>query len=128
MTSVTGIGSVTATQIIITTNEFKDIRNPKQFACYSGVAPFPKESGMFKGKARVSPMANKKVKKLLHLSALVAITYNKDLKAYYERKVTEEKKNKMSIINAVRNKLILRIFACVAQNKKYEENYTRLVA
>jgi transposase len=128
MTSVTGIGSVTATQIIIATNEFKDIRSPKQFACYAGVAPFTKESGMFKGKARVSHMANKKVKKLLHLSAMVAMTYNKDLKAYYERKVNEEKKNKMSTINAIRNKLILRIFACVTQNKKYEEIYTRLVA
>ncbi len=35
VTSVNGIGKVTATQILITTNEFKDIKNPKQYACYA---------------------------------------------------------------------------------------------
>lgn len=128
ITSVNGIGVVTATQIIITTNEFKDIKTPKQFACYSGVAPFTRESGMFKGKAKVSHMANKKMKTLLHMSALVAMVYNEDLKTYYSRKVNEEKKNKMSTINAIRNKLIQRIFACVNQNRKYEKNYVRPVA
>jgi transposase len=34
----------------------------------------------------------------------------------------------MSAINAVRNKLILRVFACVNQNRKYENNYHKLVA
>ena len=62
------------------------------------------------------------------MSAVSAIRYNADLKIYYERKVIEEKKNKMLVINAVRNKLILRIFACVKQNRKYEKIYTKLVA
>lgn len=128
ITSVSGIGTVTATQLLIATNEFKDISNPKKFACYSGVAPFTRDSGLFKGKARVSHMANKKVKTLLHMSALVAIQYNKDINTYFERKVNQDKKNKMSVVNAVRNKLILRIFACVNQNRKYEENYQKLVA
>jgi transposase len=127
ITSVNGVGKVTATQIIITTNEFKDIKDPKKFACYSGVAPFTQESGLFKGKARVSPLANKKLKTLLHLAALTAIQYNQDLQRYFQRKL-EENKNKMSIINAVRNKLILRIFACVNQNRKYENIYTKPIA
>jgi len=126
--SVTGIGRVTATQILITTNEFKDINNPKQYACYAGVAPFIKESGIFKGKGRVSQMANKKVKTLLHMAAIVAIQYNQDLKFYFDRKVNEQKKNKMSVINAVRNKLILRIFACVNHNSPYQNNYQKLLA
>jgi|LakMenE18May11ns_1017448.scaffolds.fasta_scaffold9821898_1 transposase len=128
ITSVCGIGNVTATQIVITTNEFKDINEAKKFACYAGVAPFTKESGIFKGKARVSHMANKKVKTLLHLAAMVAIQHSPEIKTYYERKVNEEKKNKMTVINAVRNKLILRIFACVKQNRMYEKNYSKLVA
>lgn len=128
VTSVTGIGMVGATQIIITTNEFKDIKDPKKFACYSGVAPFMRESGQFKGKAKVSHMANKTVKSLLHMAAITAIQHNNDLKKFYERKVEEEKKNKMSVINAVRNKLILRIFACVNQNRKYNKIYTNTLA
>jgi len=128
VSSVSGVGKVTAVQIIIATNEFKNINNPKKFACYSGVAPFSDESGKLVKKPRVSHMANKKVKTLLHLSAIVAIQYNTDLKLFYERKVLQEKKNKMSVINAVRNKLILRIFACVNQNRPYEKKYCKLVA
>lgn len=128
VTSVSGIGKTTATQIIITTNEFKDISTPKQYACYAGVAPFVEESGILRGKGRVSHMANKKVKTLLHMSAIVAIQYNHDLKAYYQRKVNEQNKNKMSVINAVRNKLILRIFACVNHNSPYQNNYSKLLA
>jgi len=128
VTSVSGIGKVTAVQIIVATNEFKDINNPKKFACYSGAAPFTDDSGKIIKKARVSHMANKKIKTLLHLSAIVAIQYNTDLKSFYKRKVEQEKKNKMSVINAVRNKLILRIFACVNQNRAYEKNYQRLLA
>jgi hypothetical protein len=45
-----------------------------------------------------------------------------DQKQYYERKL-QEKNNKMLIINAVRNKLIHRIFACVKQNRLYQKNY-----
>src|SRR6478609_3230669 len=72
ISSVHSIGTVTAVQIIITTNEFKDISDPKKFACYSGVAPFVKESGIYRGKGRVSHMANKTMKTLLHMSALSA--------------------------------------------------------
>lgn len=128
VTSVSGVGKVTATQMLITTNEFKDISNPKQYACYAGVAPFTDDSGKIEKKARVSHMANKKVKRLLHMSALIAIQHNEDMKLYYNRKVNDEKKNKMSVINAVRNKLILRIFACVNRNSPYQNNYQKLLA
>jgi transposase len=123
VTSVEGIGKVTATEIIITTNEFKDISEPAKFACYSGVAPFEHSSGTsIRGKTRVSHQANKTLKTLLHMAALTAICYNTDLKTYYHRKL-QENKNKMSIINAVRNKLVWRVFACVKNNRLYEKNY-----
>jgi transposase len=44
-TSVPSVGPVTAIQIIVTTNEFKDITDPKKYASYAGVAPFRHESG-----------------------------------------------------------------------------------
>lgn len=49
------------------------------------------------------------------------------MKAYFERKVLEGK-NKMSIINAVRNKLVHRVFAVVRDNRMYEDNYIRACA
>lgn len=35
-----------------------------------------------------------------------------------------EGKNKMSVLNAVRNKLIHRIYAVVGRGEKYDKNYT----
>ncbi len=67
----------------------------------------------------MSHLANKTVKTLLHMSALSAINHCEELKNYYQRKVAQEK-NKMSVINAVRNKLVLRIFAVVKNNRKYD--------
>ena len=126
-TSVGGIGPVTAIAIMITTNEFKNIHKAQQYACYAGIAPFEHASGTsIRGRTKVSHKANKTVKKLLHLAALTAIRYNDDMKNYYDRKV-EQGKNKMLVINAVRNKLIHRIFACVKQNRTYEKNYQKIL-
>lgn len=122
--SIDGVGFVTAAYILITTNEFINITEAKKFACYAGVAPFEYSSGSsYKGKTRVSPKANKIVKTLLHMSALSSIKMKGELQDYYKRKVAEGK-NKMSIINAVRNKIVLRIFACVKHNRSFEKNYS----
>lgn len=50
------------------------------------------------------------------MAALAVISKKGQLKDYYDRKV-EQGKNKMSVINAVRNKLIHRVFACVRDNR-----------
>ena len=121
--SVDHVGPITATQILICTNEFRDISNPKKFACYAGVAPFPRESGVATSRRRVSHIANKKMKALLHTCAVSTIRGSNDLTAYYKRKTEEEKKPKMAVLNAIRYKIILRIFTCVNQNRKYEKTY-----
>ena len=65
---------------------------------------------------------NKKMKELLHLSALFATVMKGKLNDYYLRKVREGK-NKMLVLNNIRNKLIHRIFKCVQENRKYEKSY-----
>jgi transposase len=121
--SVKGIGQVIATEILITTNEFKDINDPKKYACYSGFAPFEHSSGKYKGKSKDSNKANKKVKALFHNAAMSAIQYCQEIKEYYNRKIAEGK-NKMLVINNICNKLVHRIFACVSRREKYKEIYT----
>ena len=122
-TSVPGIGKITALNVIISTGEFTRITDAKKFACYAGVAPFEHTSGSsIRGKTRVSKMANMTLKRLFHLAAMSAIQCCQELKTYYHRKVAAGK-NKMSVINAVRNKLISRIFSCINNNRKYQKNY-----
>jgi transposase len=123
MQSVNGIGLVTATALLVYTKGFKAFDNAKELACYCGVVPFNKTSGSsVKYKPSVSPFANMKLKKLLHLCAMSAIQNDKEMKSYFERKLLEGK-NKMSIINAVRNKLVHRVFAVIRDNRMYEDNY-----
>jgi transposase len=126
--SVDGVGLITAAILIVATNEFKNFANAKKFACYAGVVPFEYSSGSsIRGKSRVSHIANKTVKKALHLAILTGIRKKGEFRQYYERKVAEGK-HKMSVINAIRNKLILRIFACVRENRLFEKKYSYLLA
>lgn len=124
ITSVDGIGMITALYILVTTNEFITISEAKKYACYAGVVPFEHSSGTsIRTKNRVSHMANKTVKALLHMGAIANIRMNGELRLYYDRKV-QEGKNKMAVLNAIRNKLILRIFACIQRMQPYQKNYS----
>lgn len=123
VTSVVGIGFVTATNLIVHTNEFKILNDPRKLACYCGIAPFEHSSGSsVKGKTRVSHMANKKLKTNLHMASLTGVKLDEGLRKYYERKVAEGK-NKMSVLNAVKNKLIGRVIAVVNRGTPYQKNY-----
>lgn len=120
VTSVIGVGKVTALFLICFTNEFTMYTTPRQLACYAGVVPFEYTSGKsIRSKPKVHYMANKKLKKQLHMCAMSAITSDPEIKCYFKRKV-EEGKSKMLVINNVRNKLVHRICACIKNNKMYE--------
>lgn len=128
ITSITGVGVATATEVILATDEFKAISDPKKLACHAGVAPFEHRSGTsVRGRTRVSRHARKRLKSLLHMAAMSAIRAEGDLRTYYLRKVAEGK-NRMLILNAVRNKIVHRICAVVRRREKYEKNYTPLLA
>lgn len=121
--SVPGIGPATATEILVATNEMKAITDPKKMACHAGVAPFEYRSGTsIRGKTRVSHQARKRLKSLFHLGAMSCIRSEGELRRYYQRKVAEGK-NKMLVLNAIRNKLIHRVYAVVKRGEKYNENY-----
>lgn len=123
MSSVKGVGLIVAASILVMTNEFKNISDPRKMACQAGVAPFPYESGKsIRGRSKVSHRAHKPMKVLLNLAARSSVSSPGELRDYYERKVAEGK-NKMVVLNAIRNKIIHRVFACVRDNRKYEENY-----
>jgi len=127
--SVDGVGEQTAVKMIIETNAFQDFTNPRKFCYHAGVAPFSYTSGSSqRSKNRVSHRADKSIKVLLHMAALIAATrMNGELHEYYLRKVSEGK-NKMSVLNAVRAKLVYRMFVVIRNEKAYEKNYINAFA
>jgi len=122
--SVDGVGDRTAIKMIVETNAFQDFKDPRKFCCHAGVAPFSYTSGSsIHSKNKVSHRADKSIKALLHMAALsVATRKSGEMSDYYHRKVAEGK-NKMSVLNAVRAKLVLRMFSVIRNNKFYEKNY-----
>lgn len=117
--SVPGIGRETALYLIMYTKNFTCFDNWRQMACYAGIAPFGYSSGSsIKGRSKVSMIANRKLKSLLTLGALAAIRHDKQIGDYYRKKV-EEGKNKMSVINAVRCKMISRAFAVINRGNPF---------
>jgi len=122
--TVPGIGKQTAMALIIVTNGFTRLTDSRKLSCYSGLAPFPYQSGSsVKGRTKVSKMGDKKLKVLLNLSAWNAIRSITAFKDYFNRKVSEGK-HKMSVINAVRNKLIALALAVIKRNSPFEKNYS----
>jgi transposase len=117
--SIPGVGKVLCWMMLAKTEGFQVITEPRKMACYSGVVPFANRSGTsVNGKYRVSSYADKAIKATLHLAAMSAIRLKNDLREYYLRKVAEGK-NKMCVLNAVRNKIIHRIFAVIKKQLPY---------
>lgn len=122
LTSIKGIGFVSAVYMIAYTENFKKFTSSKKFNCYAGLVPFEHSSGSsIRGKSRVSHYANKKAKHLLNLAASVAIQHNTELREYYLRRISEGK-SKMSTLNIIRSKLVDRMFAVVRKQSAYQEN------
>src|ERR1700743_122044 len=122
ITSIKGIGNVNAWMTIAYTENFTSFIDGRKYAVYAGVVPFEHTSGTsIKGRKRVSHLANKELKQELNQAAKTAITHDVELKAYAERKL----KNKPYpvVLNNVKFKLILRMFALVKRGEKFVENY-----
>lgn len=119
--SVPGVGRVLAANLLVTTNEFKRLTDPRKLASFCGVVPFEHRSGTsVYRKPRVSHLADKKLKCLLHMAALSTIRKDGAFKQYLDERVARGK-NKMSVLNAIRNKILLRVCAVVRDQKMYTE-------
>ena len=119
-TSVKSVGFIAASYLLVFTNGFTRFASAKQIASYCGIAPFEYSSGSsIKGRTRVHHMANKDLKAILHMCAISSLASNEEMKIYFKRKVSEGK-HKMLVINAIRNKILGRIFSCVKNKKMYQ--------
>lgn len=117
--SIKGIGKVVAIYFLVLTDNFTKFKDPRKFACYAGIAPFPYSSGTsVKGRTKLNACANKQMKSLLNIASMSAIQLKGEYKTYYQRRCNEGK-NKMSTLNIIRNKLVFRAFAVVKRGTPY---------
>ncbi len=123
LTSVPGIGPVNAWLTIAYTENFQRFADARKYGAYCGVVPFDHTSGKsIKKKSRVNHMANKDIKAKLDMAAKAAIMYDREMRAYYDRRAALGKHHR-SIIKEVKFKLVLRMFAVVNKQMEYVDNY-----
>lgn len=118
ITGIKGVGFIIGTYMIVQTHNFSRFANWRKFACYAGIAPFENQSGTIRGKTKVSPLANKQIKTMLHMAALRAAHTDKELNGYYQKRI-DNGKTKLETLNIIRNKVLSRIFAVAKRKTAY---------
>lgn len=104
ITSIPGLGNGTAEIFMALMPELGKV-NSKVAAALVGVAPYIKQSGSYKGHAKISG-GRAQLRSILYMAAITAIRYNPILKAFYERLINAGKIFKVAIV-AVMRKLVV---------------------
>jgi transposase len=125
ITSITGIGELTAVTILGETNGFELVSNKKQLASYAGLDVKEKQSGTsVKGKPRISKKGNRYLRKAMHLPALAAIRSDERFKAIFTRLVAKHG-IKMKAAVAVQRKLLELVYTLHKTGSKYNPEYLK---
>jgi transposase len=124
LTSITGIGFVNAVNAIVITQNFTAFKTARDYASYLGVAPHTKTSGTtVRWKPKPRKHCDLTAKADISQAAKIAVVHDIELKRFYERKCNG--KNDADTIrkamNAVKFKLVLRLFAVVKQKHTYKQ-------
>ena len=124
LTSITGIGFVNAVNAIVITRNFTAFKTARDYASYLGVAPHTKTSGTtVRWKPKPRKHCDLTAKADISQAAKIAVVHDVELKRFYERKCNgkDDADTVRKAMNAVKFKLVLRMFAVVKQKHTYKQ-------
>lgn len=126
ITTIPGVGKLTAIVVLAETNGFELIRNKKQLTSYAGFDIKEKQSGTsIKGKPRISKKGNRHLRKAMHLPSLSAVKHDEKYKDIYLRLISKHG-IKMKALIAIQRKLLELIYIVFKSKTTYcpqfEEN------
>lgn len=123
ITSIPGIGPLTAAVIIAETRGFELIRSKKQLTSYAGLDVKEKESGTsVKGKPRISKRGNRYLRKAMYMPAMSAISHSERYKAIFVR-IVSRNGIKMKGCVAVQRKLLEMAYTIYKTGIPYNQSY-----
>jgi transposase len=123
LTSIPGIGLLTAAVIMAETNGFELIRSKKQLTSYAGLDVKEKESGTsVKGKPRISKRGNRHLRKAMYMPALAAIRHSQRYKDIFVR-IVSRNSIKMKGAVAIQRKLLEMAYTVYKNQTPYLEDY-----
>jgi transposase len=117
LTTIQGLGPLTAACIIGETGDPARFRSAAALASYVGVVPRLHQSGKRRFSGRVAiPLGNARLRRALWMPVLVAVRLNPWLHAYYWRLRRAGKRPKVAMI-ACMHKLLVAVYS-VAKNRR----------
>ena len=122
--SIKGIGFVNAVNAIVITQNFTVFKTAREYASYIGVAPHTKTSGTtVRWKPKPRKHCDLTAKADISQAAKIAVVHDVELKKFYERKCNgkDDADTVRKAMNAVKFKLVLRMFAVVKQKHTYRQ-------
>lgn len=123
ITTIKGVGFITAVTVISETNGFSLIKNKAQLVSYAGYDVVENSSGSsVKGKTRISKKGNSFLRRAMHFPALTSVKYVPELKAIYDR-VFFNTRIKMKAVVAVQRKILVLIYTLFKYDSVYDPNY-----
>lgn len=114
--SVPGVGSVTAATLIGDLPELGQLTS-KKIASLAGLAPFNRDSGLYRGKRSIWG-GRASVRTGLYMATLVATRHNAKIKAFYQRLCAAGKGKKVALVACMR-KLLVIINAMIKHEKMW---------
>lgn len=124
ITSIPGVGELTAVIVLAETNGFELIRNKSQLTSYAGLDVKEKQSGTsIKGKPRISKKGNRNLRKAMHLPALTAVKWDDNFKDIYAR-LASKHGIKMKALVSIQRKILELIYVLFKNQTLYNKNYT----
>jgi len=124
ITTIPGVGKLTAVIVLAETNGFELIKSKKQLVSYSGLDVRLKDSGTsVKGKPRISKKGNRHLRKAMYMPALAAMRFNEHHKAVFVRLVSKHG-IKMKAAVAVQRKILELIYTIYKTDKAFDKHYT----
>ena len=122
VTSIKGIGPITAIELLIISGNFKKLTSGRKLAAYAGVCPYPNQSGNITYRSRVHPRSDRKLKSVLYMAAVAVCRVNKEFRMYRDRKLSEGK-HYFLVMNNVINKLLRIIYALIDSGQPFDISY-----
>ncbi len=122
ITSIKGIGLITAVKIIAETGGFYLFSNIGQLVSYAGLDVVENQSGNHAGKTRISKKGNANLRTALYMPAMSSIQYNKKMKTFNDRIMQSHQFKKQGMV-ALMRKLLILAYTLWKKNVSYDENY-----
>ena len=122
ITTIPGIAFLTAITVIAETNGFNNITSIGQLSSYAGYDVSIKESGKWKGKAKISKKGNSHIRKAMYMPFLSSIRFSETYRIFYDR-VNENKVSGLIAGTAVQRKLLGLIYTLWKNDAEYIDNY-----